>query len=711
MRRKISLYIADQQVDLDDQSFILFNYTMTEVENPSVVRNSFSQEIRLKGTPQNNRIFGNSFRLDRMTRYGSTLTGADFDPTRKIPFAIYNETNEVLESGYVKLNRIVRKGGGVEYSITLYGGIGSFFYNLKYMEDGRERTLADMEYKGITGVALRNGFNIMAGANSVQEAWAYLSDPDTFDSTGAISDCWNVINFAPAYNGLPDDFAADKALVKNKNLFVNVVLEKTIDGVEYSVKSDAESRLMSFSNPHTEWEICDLRWYLQRPVMSVKAIFEAVSNPTNNGGYEVVLDPAFFNDDNFPYSKGWMTLPMIATEFRSSRNCLNELLKATISPLDFMMSFAKMHGLVFLYDRGEKRVSILSKKSFFESGSIVDLTKRVNVGYDVEIVPLFIDTKMYQLGDEVIGQFAREYQEDYGVGYGVKKINTGYEFNLNTNILTKDVIFKDACDVMEYNRMFTSGGFTRYGNNAYAQNFLLPAYEKVSIQLWGMVANEQGEEEEQSIDVDMTATAKNYEYDNASYDFADWMPKVQLHDEEEKSVDGSYVLLMFRGTKDTPFYNPYVQKSYWLTNDLADMKTLNGELPCWDLTGTQIELKSLPSFRRNYISDNDATILYSYEWGEPLARAIPQVTPAEKAYVYDRCWKAYLTDLYDDDTKVLKCRVNLRGLPMGQSLLQGFYWYEGAYWVLNKVTNHSLTTWDDTECEFIKVNDKSNYLN
>ena len=45
MRRKISLYIADQLVDLDDQSFILFNYTMDDLSNPTIVKNSFSQQV------------------------------------------------------------------------------------------------------------------------------------------------------------------------------------------------------------------------------------------------------------------------------------------------------------------------------------------------------------------------------------------------------------------------------------------------------------------------------------------------------------------------------------------------------------------------------------------------------------------------------------------------------------------------------------------
>ena len=88
MRQNISLYIADQLVDLDDQSFILFNYTMEDMNNPTVVRNSFSQSVTIKGTPNNNRIFGEIFRMDRVTQYGNSQVGADFNPLRKTPFVI-----------------------------------------------------------------------------------------------------------------------------------------------------------------------------------------------------------------------------------------------------------------------------------------------------------------------------------------------------------------------------------------------------------------------------------------------------------------------------------------------------------------------------------------------------------------------------------------------------------------------------------------------
>ena len=88
MRRKISLYIADRLVDLDEQSFILFNYAMEDLTNPAVLKNSYSNKITIKGTPNNNTLFGDIFRLDRAVTYDGSNIGIAFNPSRKTPFVI-----------------------------------------------------------------------------------------------------------------------------------------------------------------------------------------------------------------------------------------------------------------------------------------------------------------------------------------------------------------------------------------------------------------------------------------------------------------------------------------------------------------------------------------------------------------------------------------------------------------------------------------------
>ena len=695
MRRKVSLYIAGHPVDLDEQSFILFNYTMEEMSNPTIVRNSFSQSITLKGTPNNNKVFGNIFKADRQTQYSEAYTGVYFDPARKTPFVVYNEMNEILEEGYIKLNKVSKKGAGIEYNITLYGGLGSFFYGLTYKEDGSKKTLADLDYFDMNGRRV-NSFPISPDAVSVQDAWTYLAgETPNYQA-------WNIINFAPAYNGIPEKFDAKKALVLNRNLYVNIPLTETIDGVEYGMKSDASTRLMSFTNDHTEWELNDLRWYLQRPVMSVKAIIDAICDTYNNGGFQVELDEAFFNESNYHYKDAWMSLQMIAAEDRASNDCLTNVLKASVSPAEILISYAKVFGLVFLYNNAEKKVSIMLRKTFYQPDSMIDLTSRIQKS-EIAINPLVADSLIYQFGDKTIGQFADEYKRDYMRDYGIQRVNTGFQFDSKTTILTNDIVFKDAVEVMEFNRMFTSGKFTRYGNQAFAQNFLLPAYENVSVQLWGMV-----EGEETSTDVTIPSTPLSFSYDNPTYEFGDWLPKVQLH-KDNKPEDGSYVLLFFTGIKETPNYQEgyNVRKTYWLTNDHPDMTLLNQGNPCWNLTGEEISLTSLPSFRRNLVgSDND--IIRSWEWGVPLARAVPGIEGSTS--IYERWWKKYLTDLYDDDTRIMTCKVDLRGLFVNQSLMRKVFWYNNSLWRLNKIVNHSLTTWDDTECEFIKIQDINNYI-
>ena len=692
MRRSISLYIAEQQVDLDEQSFILFNYVMDEMSNPTIVRNSFSQSITLKGTARNNKVFGNIYRFDRQTQYGDTNAGVNYDPTRKTPFSIYNEMGEILERGYVKLDKVARKGSEVEYTITLYGGLGSFFYSLMYKEDGSKKTLGDISYIDAGGSVV-SGFPISTDAQSVRDAWTYLEGGTPHYRI------WNIINFAPAYNGLPENFDAKKALVLNRNVYANIPLTETREELEYGIKADASTRLLTFANDHTEWEMNDLRWYLQRPVVSIKAIFEAICYTPNNGGYDVILDEAFFNDDNPYYANAWMTLPMIAAEDRASNDCINILLQNSASPAEVLISYAKVFGLVFSVNKATDEVSIMMRKSFYQPDSVIDLTKRIDKS-DISIDPMVADALIYQFGDKAIGQFAEEYRNAYQREYGIQKVNTGYEFNNETTILTKDILFKDAVEAMEFNRMFTSGGFTRYGNNAYAQNFLLPAYEAVSVQLW----NGEGDNET-SIDVEVTATPKNYTMDNADYDYGDWLPKVQLHT-GNKPEEGAYALLFFVGMKDTPEYNAYARKTYWLSNDHPDMNVLNQGTPCWNLTGEEVALTALPSFRRN-IATFDGGINYSWEWGAPLARAVPGLDTGNS--IYDKWWKGYLADLYDNDTKRMTCKVNLRGLLVGQDLMRDFYWYNGVIWRLNKIVNHSLNTWDDTECEFIQVQDINNY--
>ena len=109
------------------------------------------------------------------------------------------------------------------------------------------------------------------------------------------------------------------------------------------------------------------------------------------------------------------------------------------------------------------------------------------------------------------------------------------------------------------------------------------------------------------------------------------------------------------------------------------------------------------------LADADFQVTDSLDFGTPAEVAIPDVSFAEGSSIYEQFWQTYIRDRYDDDSRVMVCKVNLGGYQVNEDLLRNFYYFDGCLWALNRIINHSLSTWDDTECEFIKVQDKDNY--
>lgn len=890
MRRKISLYIDGRLADLDEQSFILFNYTMDDLSNPTIVKNSFSQQISLPGTPNNNAIFGDAYRLDRKVNFNGGASGAGFNPSKKTDFAIYNECGEILESGYCKLDSVVRKGVNVTYKVSLYGGLGSFLYNLSYAEDGRKLTLADLDYLG-NGDPGELDFTINASA--VLDAWARLDGDTSKDAM------WDIINFAPAYNGYPDNFSPDKAVY---TIGAGSYLPDNVGG--YSSKSGYG--LINLANKQDEWAVKDLRSYLQRPVLSMRKFLDAICDSGNNGGYSVSIpdislisndlwltlptipslgsmkqtngglsitmsstattgnDVATFTiggsvptgakvnatlrcklrfnitDNTYPtlYLTGtygtiradssviflqmvayasdntmvggsevkvvnpndarndaegcgfappfatgeYEQIPAIITdrvatnvyelnnelvfrvdaqdvayyklmvyvysrhsevsngvwshEYSGGSNSLatlyhsystyfqavsslivagsgnvitmtdpdslrsgaritkQMLLSTSHTPAEYLVSLCKILGLYFITDTEEKKVTILTRNDLYIDETI-DLTERVDLSQDVEIDPLVFDSKWYKFALEGVGgAFYDEYLDIEGIEYGVQMVDTGFDFNADVKDLLDGNVYRNAVTTLQSSRywnVITSGAtfvpspFVDTGN---------------TITRW----NASDETQDTPISCPpSTATITYYNSDFNGYDIGVGF-KVQFCDADGKMVDGKDVLLYLNR------FETYA--SFKVTDDLPIMGAVNDGKPCWILDeGAGVDI---PCFAR-YIAGwryGKYRITDSLDFGVPRQLDIPSVVYNPDSTLYEERWKAYITDRYDVDTQVMRCRVDFRGigLQVGHELLRRFYYYDNSLWVLNKITNYSLTTYDPVECEFIKVQDKDNYL-
>ena len=868
MRNKVQLYIGGKRADLDDGSFILFTYTAEELTNPTIVRNSFSRQITLKGTPTNDEIFGHIYRNDRLTQYGGGSVGPDFDPTRKTPFTIYNEMGEILEDGYLKLNKIVRKGRTKEYAVTLYGGLGSFLYGLAYDNAGNKRTLADLDF-GYT-------LDFIISRNVVSNAWARIGG----DTSKAAK--WEVINFMPCYAGFPDnEFNADKAVVAP--LYVG--LKAVTDNGSYTT-NDGWS-LVQLAEKVTGNEAGDYRSYLQKPVLRLQSVINAICNSANNGGWTVNLDSAITSPSG-PlaeyWEKAWLTLPMLNKlniDFSATSNsatvsdissisipsggvvatryeiavhidpvcsatgddyslyCEDDwaaglggdespgyylnwlevtvtvnrnggganthvfrfstqqapvgytqmdglarqidpdghfntggfdfvvsdygitsigislsqkgiawghlragadpslvfpyygsyfydgvaatfslspsdvtvavqgvssstvrtgatitkaaLLSGEHTPADYLLSFCKTFGLNMVCNTAEKTVDVIMRKNLY-SATVVDINGRIDRGRDIEKVPFAFDARWYAWKNTHKGEWAEYYANKYGQTFGTFRVNTGYEFDASEKSVTDGIIFQGLATVQETSKYFCD--LVDRNGNAVPSLFL--GGGKYSLYRAG------GE----STDIDLpTFNTAVKTWHDTSYPMHDDFPKVQVHGKDNANVDERDTLVFFGGMK-TP-----ASSNLSLTDDTIPMVTLNGNAPCWlpfyCAYDASTKITSMPQFTRYTYSGG--AIASSLDWGDPAELLIPGLNVGANSNLFEQFWEKYIGDRYDDDSAVVTAWVDLRGMQVGNDLLRQFYAFDGAVWSLNRIIDYSLTTFGPTKCEFVKVQDTTNY--
>ena len=342
MKNDIRLFINDEEIEFSADPKILLNYKETELHNPTIVRNTFTKQITVEGTNRNNDIFGHIWDLTRVQ------DESNFNPIIKTDFQLF-VNDQLFTRGYCKLDKVTRTNNTTQYTLTLYGNLGTFFYNLSYLENSNvKKTLADLIFHDSLAPEPDLSFDITKEA--VNEAWGQLAGGGS-----SYDEKWNIINFIPAYNGIPGDFDASKILVNNYHINQNTGDSgfrngATIEGNTYRpVLGGALNQygysLAEMPDELTEWETRDLRSYLQRPCVSMKAIIDSCCQPDNNGGFQVKLDDHFFHINNPYFRDAWVTLPMLTDLEGVEGGTVTEITGATIPTASTMQYGANMYPI------------------------------------------------------------------------------------------------------------------------------------------------------------------------------------------------------------------------------------------------------------------------------------------------------------------------------------------------------------------------------
>ena len=919
---RYDLYINGLLCDLDSSSLIVLTYTMEQLTNPTAVKNTYSHEVELPSTERNDIVFSHFYRNDYL------VGGGNFSPLEQVPFTIYNELGEIAESGYIKLDEVQVDKVAHTYKVVLYGGLGSFFYMLGYSDTGDALALSDLQYMQYAEDEGKLNLRILRQTIDNNGAWGRLAENNQQEQ-------YDVVNFAPTYQGMPEgDFAKDKALfigratgtsgggytdtLRNPIYGIdsangsNTMYKRYIEGTD----SGYRCTIVDLGADHTEWEVKDLRTYLQRPVLSVRKFIEAVQRRATAYGYTLNLDSAFFNADNPYYNDAWVTLPSLqsitrpsntqqarisgeviikadavqtipltvemptdtngyefgstlskirlslseivvklndvidndlhtaSTYYLGSRGIQNawfiqvygvnsadavvaysdvkvitsgrnntatntiinnagytpqggangytriksdftatrtqyailnekniafdivssempdtwylrvekynytgysayadklyaavngangwvdfsagyattlsgtadvsanttvrsgciinksEMFNIGKSPLELLLSYCKLFGLVWLYESNSNTITLQQRTTFYNEGTAVDWSERIDRNKTMKIKPFEFDKRFYDFELETQGEWAEQYADKYGRPYGAQRVNTGYPFDKEAKNLLEGNALKGGAEVLEQGKYYnniTQGTYT----------LGLATYNKICPSVFldgGKYALYDANGNPTEYDVTTPTNEANVEYMNALQGY-DAQPKVQLHKDSKLESEGG-MLLLYTGSIDVD-NSPY--KNFGLTDDIAEMGILNEGQLCWVLEGSSVGRltgETLPKFVRTGYN-------LSLDMGVPLELDNPDAdTEAVQNSIYSQYWRDYLGDRYDTNSRVCECYVDLRGLQVSNALFRNFYYFDNAVWVLNKIANYSMTTEGSTLCEFVKVQDVKNY--
>ena len=318
------LFIKGKKVDLPKNFSISWTFNATDLSTPSAIKNNFSKQIELDGTPNNNIIFNYLYKLD-------SDYAASFNPNIRNEFVLTNN-GTYIESGYVQLNKITNTLIGTKYAITLFGGLGDFFYNLDKDEDGNKKTLSSLHWKWYDSITLDQNWwlddrfgahhNLLTkeqedeqlifsmSPKSIALSWKELGAPEDYYTTvdgEKYTSIRNDIIMMPFDSGAPDidGFDATKVLVDtqiyhaNLNTYWQTEWKKsfpdTLDGVTYYAKDvydNYNEHIGKFVLAEAQRDISQLETGMlintqMIPGLRLKKLLEVISDKENNGGYEV----------------------------------------------------------------------------------------------------------------------------------------------------------------------------------------------------------------------------------------------------------------------------------------------------------------------------------------------------------------------------------------------------------------------------------------
>ena len=334
-----------------------------------------------------------------------------------------------------------------------------------------------------------------------------------------------------------------------------------------------------------------------------------------------------------------------------------DMVDSDITQGDFLINFSKLFGLVYDTDSiaYDNSIRLKTRNSYHKDYKIIDWTDKIDYSKSFKQTPLTFNTKYLSLAyNPMESYYEKKYLKTYDDAYGIQKIDTGFDFNDNTTQLINNQLFKQT--IMVKGEALLNGG-------------PVPAY-----------------------------------FDKAN--------------NERSPIDAQYSLLFWNQDSSLNNYTPSIR----IIDDMESMhdESIGGdEEPCWVDTSTlntyrSVKLHAPSTLRSHEIQQSDdkkITQVFSWDLGYPQSNYAKWSTSTypSSATIYSNYWKSYIADLYDVNTRILKCYVYLSPTEMTKFSFKNFVKIGDTLWHPNQIIDYNPLSNNPVQVELIKVNDISAY--
>lgn len=318
---KLQLFVENEELELNGTETFPLNQTFENLFNPTDIIVEYSKSINIPVTQKNNRILGNSYRLDReIIGGGSKNIGLYLDPTKRIPMKLmYN--GDVVMDGYAKFVSSTSSPKENYYTLNLFGVLGDIFQKLKKVvvsESQLDSELDNPELYILNDHSTDYGETIL-DKDFVFDSWWY-ADMNLDDPSKQKVPNYYIYGVAPTYGGYYPNFDPTRVQYSStqSSLIADVLRDSwaatycskhgyNFNSLTTAQKEEVDNCIDAWDpegfvgDGFKDYQMMEYRSYHQRPFIYFnKLMYMFKEKISQISDYELELDNTWFNVNN-PY--------------------------------------------------------------------------------------------------------------------------------------------------------------------------------------------------------------------------------------------------------------------------------------------------------------------------------------------------------------------------------------------------------------------------